>query len=93
MTEFEQVEQQIIEVNRKVTSILHLLSGNELDPGTGLVNKVKELQTENKDLKGRVLKLEELKKKIIWVAAGIAFPTCYGASSLIYKFVKSIIGS
>lgn len=78
------VDTQMKDVDKKVSSILQLLKGNELDRNdNGFVGEVNDLRT-------RVEKLEDLKKKVIYIGIGVSFPTSYGLASLIAQFIKSL---
>lgn len=81
------LEEQVKAIDKKVTSILHLLNGTDLDKSQGFLHEFKREKDENDKLEARVSKLERLKDKAIWIMVGTSLPASYG----IAKFLGSII--
>jgi hypothetical protein len=86
--ELELIKKQVQEVNGKVSLILTLLSGNELDKDTGLINTVKLMQKDYDKIEERVAKLEKWKDKFFWMMIGMAMPAGYGISELLGSIAK-----
>lgn len=59
----EDLENKLGKVEDKVDQILTALVGSDLSLNVGMVQELKEL-------KGRILKLENLKNKVIWMTLG-----------------------
>ena len=78
-----ELEEQVKSLDQKVTKILHLLSGTDLDPSQGFIFQFVSDKKERKALEDRIIKLERLKDKAIWVLAGMALPAGYGIASAI----------
>lgn len=70
----EELEEKLNTVEGKVDKILIALLGSELMPDNGLLKEIQELKNVDKETKARVLKLENLKNRVIYmsIGAGIA---------------------
>jgi len=62
-TRLEELEIKLSTVEDKVDQILTALIGSDLSLNVGMVQEIKEL-------KGRILKLENLKNRVIWMTLG-----------------------
>lgn len=77
-----EIEEQIRNLDRKVTSILTLLKGNDLDQSdTGMAGVVA-------DIDERVKKLEKWKDRFIYLLIGTGLPAGYGISEFIGKLIS-----
>lgn len=80
LIEMKYLEKQVSDVDIKVTSILTLLKGNELDKSDrGLIGEIKD---HDKRLTG----LEKLRDRLVWFIIGLSIPAGYG----IIDIVKNI---
>lgn len=86
MSESQQLSDQVSGIDKKVTSILHLLKGTDLDDEQGLLSEFRQEKAVNKLLHGRVEKLEKLRDKIIYIMVGMSIPAGYG----IFEMIKSL---
>lgn len=84
-----EIQKQLEGIDRKLTTIWHLLSGNELDKSSGLINKVKDIEEEQLKLERKVEKLEKLKDRVFWIFIGMGFPAGIGAWELIKNIFQS----
>ena len=81
MTAMESLEKQVGGIDTKVTSILILLRGHEMDKDDkGMIG----VQNEHED---RLIKLEKLKDRLIWFLYGLSIPAGWGIIDMIKKFV------
>lgn len=79
MTEIEKLEGQIETVDRKVSSILTILRGNDMDKhDNGMIGM-------QNDHENRIAALERLKDRAIWFFVGLSFPAVYGIAEIIGK--------
>ena len=85
-----ELEEQVKSLDQKVTKILYLLSGTDLDPSQGFINQFVADRREREALELRIEKLERLKDKAIWVLAGVALPAGYGIASAIAGLLSLI---
>lgn len=73
------VEQEVGEINRKVTSILTLLKGNDLD------REDKGMIGVQNDHEARLDHLEETKNRAIYILLGMGIPAGWGLIDIIQK--------
>jgi hypothetical protein len=85
MDGIDQLKEDIQEVGGKITKILSLLQGNDLDKDDkGLVGTVN-------DIDKRVKTLEKWKDRIVWLLIGLSIPAGVGFSQFfawVGTFVK-----
>ena len=83
MTEMQHIEKQVGDIDTKVTSILVLLKGHELDKDDrGMIG----IQN---DHEGRIQKMERLVEKGKYFLIGISVPASWGIIDILQKvFLK-----
>jgi hypothetical protein len=87
--ELEALKRQLQEVNNKVTTVITLLSGNDLDKENGLIHTVKLMQKDLDKQDDRIAKLEKWKDRFFWMMIGMAMPAGYGVSQLFGMIFKN----
>lgn len=82
--EIHRLDENIQTVDRKVSSILSILSGNELDKeDKGLIGTLNHLDE-------RVSKLEKFKDRAMWFVIGLSVPAGFGIADIVTRiFTKS----
>jgi len=76
-----EIDKQIVQVDRKVSNIIYLLQGHELDKAdSGLVGELN-------DHAKRLTKLEKLKDKGFWFFIGISIPAGWGIIDILRNLV------
>jgi len=81
LIEMKYLEKQVSDVDLKVSSILSLLKGNDLDHSDkGLIGDINEHDK-------RLSSLEKMRDRFIWFTIGLAIPASWG----IFDIVKNII--
>jgi len=83
------LEEQVKAIDKKVTSILHLLTGTDLDRSQGFLHQFEEERKENELLEQRVAKLERWKDRIVWSLVGMALPAGYGIVDILHTIFKT----
>lgn len=81
MNEIKEVERQITQVDVKVSNILVLLKGNELDNSDrGMIGDIK-------DFEKRLTRLEVMKDRATWFFIGISIPAGWGIIDIIQSII------
>lgn len=81
MNEMQHIEKQVGEVNTKVTSILVLLKGHDLDKDDkGMIG----VQNDHED---RIQKLEKTIDRMKWFLFGLSIPAGWGVIDIIQKII------
>lgn len=84
MNEITSIDKQVHEVNNKVTAILEILRGNELDrEDKGFIGRVN-----NHEL--RIMRLEKLLDKGKWILIGMGIPSGYGIANFLVWIIDHI---
>lgn len=77
---------KVNDMDDKVSDMLTVLSGNDLDPtDNGFVGKVHSLTA-------RVTKLEKLKDRMFYIIIGVSIPGGYGIANIAVNIAKAISG-
>jgi hypothetical protein len=80
MTAMEGLEKQVTGIDTKVTSILILLRGHDMDKDDkGMIG----VQNEHED---RIIKLEKLKDRLVYFLFGLSIPAGWGIMDIIKRF-------
>lgn len=82
------VDQKVATVDENVREILHLLSGNDFDQDSGLVQQVKRIGARLDEQEKRISKLEKLKSGLFWFMLGMGIPSGVGTWELLKLFIK-----
>lgn len=81
MTEMQHLESQVKEVDKKVTSILGLLKGNELDKeDKGMIG----VQNNHEE---RLSSLEKIKDRGMYFLIGLSIPAGWGVIDILQKIL------
>lgn len=81
MNEMEHLEQQLGKVDDKVSAILFLLKGNELDKDDkGMIGT-------QKDHSKRIANIEKLKERVIWFLFGLSIFAGWGLIDILQKIL------
>lgn len=78
--QLKHLEQQMLELGRKIDHVYRLIAGEELNEDSSMIHRLK-------DIENSVEKLEEFRKRIMYGLAGAAIPALYGTG----KFFEAII--
>lgn len=70
------VQEKVDDVDKKLDQVLTALMGSELSLNKGLVHEIREMRT-------RILKLENLKNKVIWTSLGAGVGGGMGLATII----------
>lgn len=77
MEQIKHLESQVSQVDNKVSSILFLLKGNEMDKeDRGMIG-------EQKDHERRITALEKMRDRLIWFLVGLSIPAGWGIIDII----------
>ena len=77
----KKIENEMSVVGIKVSGVLSLLKGNELDKGdNGMLGELA-------DMRVRLDKLEKFNTKVIYVALGMSLPASYGVLQIIQNII------
>ena len=82
------LEEQVKAIDKKVTTIIHLLTGTDLDKSQGFLHQFEEQVQVIGVLQKRIEKLEKWKDRIIWILVGLALPTGYGIAGILNFLLK-----
>ncbi len=81
MDNVQHLERQVAEVDTKVSSILQLLKGNDLDKDDrGMIG----MQTNHEE---RLTSLEKIKDRLVYFCLGISIPAGWGIIDIIQKII------
>jgi len=81
MTEIQKLEKQVDVVDRKVSSIIGMLKGNEMDKDDrGMIG----IQN---DHERRLTSLEKMKDRLVWFLIGLSIPAGWGLVDIIQNLV------
>lgn len=98
-----QVVKQLSDNDKKLDNITYFLVGSELEPSSGLVLRVRELELRvrdaelkyaaNTEMRSMKDDLDKLKKKIdraVWIGVGMGIPAGVGVWELIKNWITKI---
>lgn len=81
VVEIKYLEKQVSDVDAKVSSILTLLKGNDLDESDrGLIGNIK-------DHHKRIVALERVRDRLFWFMLGMSIPASWGIIDIIKKIL------
>jgi hypothetical protein len=81
MTEIQKLEIQVENVDNKVSSILSILRGNDINKeDRGMIGR-------QFDHERRLARLEKLKDKVLWFFVGLSIPASWGVIDIIQKLI------
>lgn len=81
--EFEFIRKAIHDLDAKVTDVVHLLIGGNLEKDKGMVADVKASQAEIEKLEQRVAHLEIWLVRLKWTGVVMTFPAIWGIIDMI----------
>lgn len=82
-----ELSEQVNMIDHKVTEILYLLTGTELDKKQGLTHRFNAEIVKNELLHKRVVTLEKWRDRVLYILIGMAIPAGYGISTLIHTLI------
>lgn len=83
------IEEQVKAIDKKVTDILYLLTGTDLDKSQGFLHQFDEERKDKELLEQRVSKLEKWKDRVVWSLVGMALPAGYGIVDILHTIFKT----
>lgn len=76
-------DQEVAEIKQMVKDIHHVVIGSEHDKDSGLLKRVKDLES---DVEG----LQKFNNKLVWVAIGMTIPAVYGLGEFLSKLLITL---
>lgn len=81
MAEIQQLEKQVEMIDRKVSSILEIVKGNEWDrEDRGMIGEINNHEQ-------RLTSLEKLRDRFVWFLIGLSIPAGWGLVDIIQNIV------